>query len=52
VLARGYSITLRLPERAVVRSAGQIAPGDRAQVLLSDGSALVRVNEVKSDSPA
>jgi exodeoxyribonuclease VII large subunit len=48
-LARGYSITLRLPERAVVRSARQIASGDRAQVLLSDGSARVRVDEVQHD---
>jgi len=52
VLARGYSITLRLPRRTLVRSAGDIAPGDRAQVVLTDGSARVRVDEVERDPQA
>ena len=52
VLARGYAVMLRLPERTVVRSARQISSGERAQVVLSDGSARVRVDEVERDETA
>ena len=37
VLARGYSITLKLPERRVVTSAAAIAEGDELETLLAQG---------------
>jgi len=46
VLARGYSITRKLPGRSVVRDSREIAPGDRLELSLAAGSALCRVEEV------
>ena len=49
VLHRGYSITLRLPEKEVVRRASAIAGGDRVQILLGEGKLVCRVEEVSED---
>ena len=38
VLRRGYSITFLLPKREVVRSCGQVEPGDGLEIMVSDGS--------------
>lgn len=46
VLARGYSIMRLCPEGRVVRSFRQLAVGDRAEVVLSEGSAGVEVSEL------
>lgn len=37
VLARGYSICLRLPQRTVVRSADEVQPQERVAVIMRDG---------------
>ncbi|PWU21699.1 MAG: exodeoxyribonuclease VII large subunit [Candidatus Rokuibacteriota bacterium] len=46
VLARGYSLT-RLPSGAVVRRAGETAPGDAIEILLHEGALEARVEQVK-----
>jgi exodeoxyribonuclease VII large subunit len=45
VLQRGYSITRRAEDGAVVRDAGGLAVGDQLRVVLARGSARVRVEE-------
>jgi exodeoxyribonuclease VII large subunit len=45
VLARGYSLTRTLPERHVVHSVQAVQPGDRVEVLVSDGKLTARVEE-------
>ena len=47
VLARGYSIARKLPERRVVRDSREIAAGDRLELSLAAGSALCRVEETR-----
>ncbi len=48
VLARGYSITRRLPEGSVVTRTGDVQTGDRVSVLLSDGSLDCTVDEIRN----
>jgi exodeoxyribonuclease VII large subunit len=43
VLQRGYSLTRTLPERAIVRDAQTLAPGDRVEITFAVGRALARV---------
>ena len=47
ILSRGYSIARKLPEKKVIRKAGEIDQGDRFQILLSKGMLEGRVE--KSD---
>jgi exodeoxyribonuclease VII large subunit len=47
VLARGYSIARKLPERSVVKDSRQIEAGDRLELSLAAGSALCRVEETR-----
>lgn len=49
VLSRGYSITRKLPEKIVVKDAGQVKEGDRVQILLSQGELESRVENVKPE---
>ena len=46
VLGRGYSLT-RTPEGAVVRRAGDVRPGSRVDVLLSEGVLDCRVESTR-----
>ncbi len=46
VLARGYSLTRRLPDRQVVRSADQVQPGDLVLIHLHQGEIVSRVESV------
>jgi exodeoxyribonuclease VII large subunit len=46
VLGRGYSLT-RLPSGAVVRRAGETAPGDRIEILLAEGTLAAQVTQIK-----
>jgi exodeoxyribonuclease VII large subunit len=46
ILKRGYSITLKLPEKRVVKTASDTSRGDRIQVLLGEGSLECRVETV------
>ncbi|MFO7768905.1 MAG: exodeoxyribonuclease VII large subunit [bacterium] len=45
VLERGYAIARRSAGGPVVRSAGELRPGDRLQVCLLEGSVMTRVEE-------
>ncbi len=51
VLARGYSVTRREADRAVVRAAHQVQPGDRLVTLLHNGSILSRVENSPPPTP-
>jgi exodeoxyribonuclease VII large subunit len=46
VLARGYAIARKLPERQVVRKAAQVRAGDDIELLLQDGTVRCRVDGV------
>jgi exonuclease VII large subunit len=45
VLSRGYSLTLKEADRAVVRSTTQVRPGDRLVTRVGDGRIVSRVEE-------
>jgi len=47
VLKRGYSITLKLPEREVLKGASSVEAGDQVRVLLGEGELECRVEAVK-----
>jgi exodeoxyribonuclease VII large subunit len=53
-LSRGYAVVLRLPEKRLLRRAGDASPGTRIQALLGDGRLTARVEEVRerSEGPA
>ncbi len=46
VLARGYSITFRLPEGRVVAEASQVNPGDRLRTQVARGAVFSTVTEI------
>ncbi len=48
VLKRGYSITLKLPEKRVLKDASGVEKGDRVQVLLGEGELGCRVEKVEA----
>jgi exodeoxyribonuclease VII large subunit len=45
VLERGYSITHRLPEERIVKTAAELAAGDRVRVTFAQGKAICRVED-------
>lgn len=47
VLARGYSITERLPSGQLVRNASDLEPGDKIRTRLGRGQAVSRVEEIE-----
>jgi exodeoxyribonuclease VII large subunit len=47
VLKRGYSITLKLPEKRILKAASGVKTGDRVQVLLGEGELECRVETVE-----
>ncbi|MBI3321125.1 MAG: exodeoxyribonuclease VII large subunit [Candidatus Omnitrophica bacterium] len=51
VLARGYSITLKLPDRHVVTSAGALQTGDEMETLLARGRVVSAVTRVSAQMP-
>lgn len=52
ILSRGYSLTWKLPERDLVREAGQLAPGDRVYIRLGSGGATAAVDGVEEEPDA
>lgn len=48
VLDRGYSLTTRVPDGAIVRDAGALAPGEDVRVRLAKGGFTARVSMVES----
>nr|WP_279342365.1 exodeoxyribonuclease VII large subunit [Geotalea sp. SG265] len=49
-LGRGYSIVRKLPEGGVVADGGQLAPGDRVEIMLRKGGALCRVESAHGEA--
>ena len=49
ILARGYSITRRLPEMQLLRKASEVTPGDTVQVRLSSGELICEVRQLGED---
>jgi exodeoxyribonuclease VII large subunit len=47
ILKRGYSVSRRLPERLLLRSARAIRPGEHLETLLADGRLISVVEEVE-----
>ncbi len=47
VLARGYSLTSRLPSGEMVRSVDQVSAGDPLRTLLADGAVVSRVESIE-----
>ena len=52
VLARGYSITLKLPDRHVVTAAKTLRAGDELETLLSSGRIVSAVTQVSTSPPS
>jgi len=50
VLARGYSITFKLPQRSVVTTANSLRIGDALETFLAQGKVVSAVAEVFEDS--
>jgi exodeoxyribonuclease VII large subunit len=52
VLARGYSITYRLPDAEIVRDSSEMRPGDRVRVRLHRGLLTCGVEQVENHASA
>ena len=50
ILNRGYSITLRLPEKKVLKETKDVGAGDQILVLLAEGRLTCRVETAEPDS--
>jgi len=50
ILHRGYSITMALPEKQVIRRAASVVKGDLVQVLLGEGELECRVERTKKQA--
>ncbi len=50
VLSRGYSLSLKLPERAVIRGTSTLNVGDEVETRVKEGSFLSRVEKIQLDS--
>lgn len=51
ILARGYALAWKLPERHLVRSAKDLDPGDALALRFGEGTATARVEDVEPDLP-
>jgi exodeoxyribonuclease VII large subunit len=51
VLARGYSICYRLPDRAIIRKGSQVGPGEEVLIRLSQGLLECTVNQSTEEAP-
>ena len=47
ILARGYSVSRRLPDRRVIGKVEDIEPGDRMETVLTDGQVLSVVEKIR-----
>lgn len=45
ILARGYSVTRKLPGHSLVRSVGELTAGDVVETIVSDGTLVSRVEQ-------
>ena len=46
ILARGYTVTRKLPGRSLVRSIEDTMPGDKIETIIADGTLIARVEEI------
>ena len=46
ILARGYSVSRKLPQHKLLKSSKDILPGDRMETILADGSVVSFVEKV------
>lgn len=46
ILARGYSVSRRLPQKVLLKSIGDIYPTDRMETILSDGYIISYVEKI------
>jgi exodeoxyribonuclease VII large subunit len=51
ILGRGYSLTRLLPSRRIVRTAADVAPGDRLLITLGRGDVTVEAREIHDAEP-
>ncbi len=51
ILSRGYSLSMLLPEEAIVKDISQIKPGDKLKTVLHQGSFISTVEEVFNHEP-
>jgi exodeoxyribonuclease VII large subunit len=47
ILSRGYSLSLKLPEKAIIRQASTLKTGDEVETMVKEGSFLSRVEKIK-----
>jgi exodeoxyribonuclease VII large subunit len=47
ILSRGYALAWKMPERALVREAGQLATGDTLSLLFGKGGATASVQSIE-----
>ncbi len=47
ILSRGYSISLKLPDRVIIRQAAALKEGDEVETMVKEGSFLSRVEKIK-----
>lgn len=52
VLSRGYSITQRAGDRAVIRSIHEVAPGETILTRIQNGEVISRIEEVRPNAAA
>lgn len=50
VLSRGYSVTLKLPDRKIIRSSSEISSGDRIETILHKGRCRSIVEDIDMES--
>ncbi len=50
ILGRGYSVARKLPEKIVIRSINDVAPGDLMETIINDGSIISQVNRSGEES--
>ncbi|MFZ5863666.1 MAG: exodeoxyribonuclease VII large subunit [Nitrospirota bacterium] len=50
ILGRGYSLTRLLPSRRIVRTAADVAPGDRLLITLGRGAVTAEAREIHDDA--
>lgn len=49
ILARGYSLTFKLPEKILVRRTSQVCPGDMVRIQLAEGQVKARIMEINQE---
>jgi exodeoxyribonuclease VII large subunit len=51
ILSRGYSLSMLIPQGAILKDTSQIKPGDQLKTVLHQGTFISLVQEVFRDEP-